>query len=65
MPNLDEPWLAALCFLETAKARRDRAMKRWEKELEDSRLTIRDHERIEHETKCAWMEYLERDWEHR
>ena len=57
MDEMQLSWLALCCFLQTAKDRSDENMKAHQREIEAK-------ERKEHEIECAWMEYLERDWEH-
>ena len=57
MDEMQLSWLALCCFLQTAKDRSDEHMKAHQREIEAK-------VRKEHEIECAWMEYLERDWEH-
>jgi len=59
-PNIDESWLAAMAYLETAKQRREAPAAWHAEEVEKQRQ--QDIKNIEID--IAWAEYLERDWEH-
>jgi hypothetical protein len=60
MNEVQLSWLALCCFLQTAEDRSDENMKAYQREIKEKEAK----ERKERTAECAWMEYLERDWEH-